>query len=121
MTIPEDVKKIAVILGVSGLLFWIIKPKQSKGSGLLDFFQNNKRTPIRKPLLDEESLQDPDVKKAYDALCAYIDASNAGEKDSVLEEIKKEYKAQMNIEIYTDSAGKLAVRDLSGEDILVNS
>jgi hypothetical protein len=115
----ESLKKVAVIVVTSVIIFWIFKPKAEGEKGL--FSSSPSRTPIRKPNLDEEGMQDPEVKTAYTALCAYIDAHNDGKDEASLEQIKKDFKSQLGIEIYEDSKGKLAAKDMNGEDILVNS
>lgn len=115
----DSLKKVAVILVASVILFWIFKPKAEGEKGF--FSSKSDRTPIRKPTLNEEGMSDPDVKSAYTALCAYIDAYNDGVPEDELTRIKKDFKEQIGIEIYEDGNNKLAARDNNGEDILVNS
>lgn len=110
-------KKVAVIVGVSLLIFFIFKPKKDGEKGL--FSGSSKRTPIRKPILSLDGESEA-VQTAYEALCAYIDAYNDGMKDSDLQDMKKEFKDQMGIEIYEDTNGKLAAKDTSGNDLLRN-
>ena len=76
---------------------------------------------IRKPTISEEELQDEVVASAYSALCSYIDAYNNGESAATLETIKTEFKNNLGFIIYTDDLGKLAVKDINNNDILINT
>ena len=118
----ESLKKLLVVLGASLVIFWIFKPKKD-GKDILSNFTGRKpkRPIIKKPFIDDNDLQNPDLKLAYEALSAYIDASNTDASDEELEAIKDEFKEQMGIVIYTDAEGLLAVKDTNGYDILVNS
>jgi hypothetical protein len=112
----ESVKKLFVIAAASILIFWIFKPRDEKGSGAGLF--NKKREPIRKPNISESMLEDEDICKAYECLCIYIEAYNAGESESDLLQIKNEFKTQLGIDIYEDCEGRLCVRRYDGEDLL---
>lgn len=116
----ESLKKLAVITAISVLLFWVFKPKgNGEKSGTMDG-SGTVGGKINKPSLPEDQLQDETVRNAYEALCAYIDAANDGESSSTLDLIKKDIKDKMGLVIYSDASGKLAVKDIQGNDILVN-
>ena len=115
----EDVKKILVIAAASFVLFWLLKPKKTDTKKL--FVSKSDDTDfIKKPMLSDDDLQHEHLRLSYDALCAYIDAHNAGASKTAMQEIKNGFKQQIGIEIYTDANNKLAVRDIEGNDILVN-
>lgn len=117
----ESLKKLFFIVGVSAVLYILFRPKGNKESLLSSFGKNKKGGAIKKPLIDDEDLQHDEIRLSYEALCAYIDAYNDGESESSLQAIKDGFKEEMGIEIYTDPSGKLAVKNLAGDDILVNS
>ena len=114
----ETWKKAGVIIVVSVIIFLIFKPKKDGEKGL---FSSKKRESIKKPTLDEQGMQDEEVVTAYTALCAYIDAYNDGVDETALQAMKADFKEKMGLTIYEDGNKKLAVKDLNGDDILVNS
>jgi len=85
-----SLKKTLVILGAAAIIFFVFKPKADGEKGIFSF--GNKRPPIRKPIINDEDLQDEATRIAYEVLCAYIDASNDGVSDSTLQEIKTIWK-----------------------------
>lgn len=121
----ETIKKLIVILGISFVIFWFIKPKKNgsvfsfnTGSDKTD--KSEKKGFIKKPFLSEKDLEYPHLKLAYECLCAYIDAYNEGESEAALEAINNGFQKEIGIEIYTDENGKMAVKDASGNNVLVN-
>lgn len=109
----EDWKKVLVIVGASFLIYIIFKPKKAGSKGI--FSQEEKREPITKPTVDEAGMGSDEVKKAYEVLCAYIDAYNDGMSDEGLDKLKKDFKTETGIEIYTGANGKLAAKDDQGD------
>lgn len=117
----ESVKKLLVMLLGGGLIFWFCKPKlTATGTDESLAFGDKKSKYIKKPILNEEALQDETLATAYDALCAYIDAHNEGESEANMEELNDEIRRQVGMEVYKDGNGKLAVRDLDGNPVLEN-
>ncbi len=114
----ESLKKLLVVTAGAVLIFWLLKPKGENDKG--GPFSKDKKNDgfIRKPILDEGSLQHEDLKMAYDTLCVYIDACNAKESPAFLEDLKADIFENEGLDIYTDANGKLAVRDADGSDIL---
>ena len=119
----ESLKKLAVIVVVSLAIFFLLKPRQSddenifggKGKG----GDKTKGSFIKKPRIDESLLQEYEhIAIAYDGRCGYIDAVNAREAEEVLGGICDSFRQDCQMEIYEDSNGNLAVRDLEGNDIL---
>lgn len=117
----DSLKKLLVIVSVSVIIFWIFKPKgNSEDQGNSLFGGGSSGGKIKKPTLPEEQMQDETIRTAYEALCAYIDASNEGQSQAVLDSISQDFKDKMGLVIYKDAGGKLAVKDVEGNDILVN-
>lgn len=120
-----SLKKLAVILLISGVLFFVFKPKKDGRDKLWAFAgSGNGSKPksfIKKPELPSSQMQEPSLKLAYEALCAYIDAVNEGESENNLASIRNEIQDQMGMVIYEDNNGLLAVKDTQNNDILVNS
>lgn len=118
----QKAKEIAVIAAVSIVIFLLIKPKNGNKQPVFNFRSSApKKVYITKPVVDDELMQYEHIAVSYEALCAYIDAVNSGDDESKLRELKNRFKEELTIEIYTDAGNKLAVRDLEGNDILVNS
>lgn len=120
----DSLKKLGAIVLISALIFWAFKPKKDGRDKLFHFSGGggkDKKSFISKPELSDEQMNEPTLRLAYEALCAYIDAANEGKSESELQSIKQEMSDQMGIVIYNDASGKLAVKDTAGNDILVNS
>lgn len=117
----DSLKKLLVIVGASVILFWVFKPKGNSEESGNSFFGGSGAGKIKKPTLPEDQMQDEAIRTAYEALCAYIDASNEGQSQTVLDSISKDFEDKMGLVIYKDAGGKLAVKDIEGNDILVNA
>lgn len=122
----HSLKKLAVILLISGVLFFVFKPKKDGRDKLWAFAGSGNngskaKSFIKKPELPDAQKHEPSLKLAYEALCAYIDAVNEGESQSNLASIRNEIEDQMGMVIYEDQNGLLAVKDTQNNDILVNS
>lgn len=115
----ESLKKLLVIAGASIILFWFFRPKKDAKDNLLNI-GGQKKSYIKKPFLSDDELQNDDLKMAYEALCAYIDAFNDGAEKNELQAIKDDFESKLGIVIYEDNDGLLAVKDSNGNDILVN-
>lgn len=118
----QQAKELTVIVAVSILIFLVLKPKNAKKQTVFNLNrQAKKKQYITKPFIDDELMQYDHIAVSYQALCAYIDAVNNGDDESKLEALKDGFKKEIGIEIYNDANNMLAVRDLEGNDILVNS
>ena len=130
-------KTALLTFGASILVFFFfIKPKiKAPGSKKEDTTEDEKdssgnaieddvaaRTPIVKPTINPKELQKSQkVKDAYDALCIYIAAYNAGESMSDLNQLVKDLKRRFSAKVYKRSDGRWAVADSFGKDIIVNN
>jgi hypothetical protein len=63
-------------------------------------------------------MQDNNIRPAYLALCAYIDAYNNNETESTLRDLREAFQKDLSIIIYEDENNKLAVKSVDGKDIL---
>lgn len=80
------------------------------------------RVPIKKPTINQKELQKSQkVNDAYNALCAYIAAYNAGETMADLNQLVKDLKRRYSVRVYKRSDGRWAVSDSFGNDIIVNN
>jgi hypothetical protein len=105
----DGIKDLVVVGVISLAIFWLFKP----------LGEREDRKAIQRPLLDNpDELEDDTTRGAYEALCAYVDAYNDGEPQSVLDKIKNDFKTKLDLVIYTDSKGKLAVKDTLGNEVL---
>jgi hypothetical protein len=119
----------ALFIFTSGfLLFWIFKPKFKKPDTDNINFSSNEDSPKNRKKVEEPTMSQKDAKKnpkaanAFGALKAYISAFNAGEPQSVLDELNRELSKEFSVKVYRrKSDGKLVVCDLSGKEILVNN
>ena len=99
---PELAKGL-MIFGISGLLFWLLRPKDNK-----------KATPAEKKV-DKATL----VKNATTALNSYLKAVRAGESAANLEELNKMIEDKYGVRVFLkQSEGKYYVSDLKGVYIL---
>lgn len=117
----ENVKKLGIIVGISILIFWFFKPREDGSTGFSLFGGSKKRDQAKKPEVDQDAMQHEEIRVAYEALCAYIDAYNAGEKDEVLSRMQADFKDKLGIDIYQDTQGRFAARGTDGSDILAYS
>jgi len=124
----QDHMKALFILTSGFLLFWIFKPKFKKPDTDNINFSSDEESPKDRKKVSEPTMSQKDAKKnpkaanAFGALKAYISAYNAGEPQSVLDELNREISKEFEVKIYRrKSDGKLVVCDLSGKEILVNN
>lgn len=124
----QDNMKALFIFTSGFLLFWIFKPKFKKTNTDNINFSSDEESPNDRKKVSEPTMSQSDAKKnpkaanAFGALKAYISAYNAGEPQSVLDELNREISKEFEVKVYRrKSDGKLVVCDLSGKEILVNN
>lgn len=78
------------------------------------------RKPIAKPTIDKKKIKSQLVLDAYNSLCAYISAYNAGETQDDLNQMVKDMRRRYSVRVYKRSDGRWAVADTAGKDIIIN-
>lgn len=127
MNLSDSAKKALFYFSTAFVLFWLIKPKQRKS---LDPAKNvmsepdpKEREKITAPTMSaKEAKANPTAAKAFTALKAYVEAYNAGEPQNRLDELNELTGKELGMKVYRRrSDNKLAVKDLNGKDIIVNT
>ncbi len=98
------------------------KKEDQSGTGGLTEDDVTQRTPIKKPTINPKELKTSQkVNDAYNALCDYIAAYNAGESMEDLNQLVKDLKRRYSVKVYKRGDGRWAVSDSFGNDIIVNN
>lgn len=124
----QDQQVTALIVTVVGLaIAYLIIPKPKAAMALasnesIREESADKRKKMKAPTMSKtDAKNNPTAVKAFTVLKAYIAAYNAGEKQSVLDELNEEAKKQYGMIVYRQRAsGRLAVKDLDDKDIIIN-
>jgi hypothetical protein len=110
--------KEAIIIVVFSLILFVAFRGVINGEEKLQLLPSRKRQPLDKPVLSPDEMQDNNIRPAYLALCAYIDAYNNNETESTLRDLREAFQKDLSIIIYEDENNKLAVKSVDGKDIL---
>lgn len=117
----NSLKELLIILGVSAVTFWLIKPRLPKNENGNKFLGNSKAPKkLKKPVLDPDAMANDYLHAAYVVLCAYIDAYNNGESQSELNDLRERLYQETGFDVIVDDKGLLAIKDGEGNDVLVN-
>lgn len=123
----KNIAKAILVFGAGYVIFRLTRPAKRKtftpGAKEMKEVEPDVRTPIKAPTMSaKDAKANPTAAKAFTALKAYIAAYNAGEPQDKLDEVNKEIANDMGMTVYRRRGdNKLAVKDLSGKDIIVNS
>lgn len=102
----ENLYKVLIIFGVSGLMFWAFMPKAATASAAT--------LPAPVKGFDSSNAPKADIANAEIVANAYSSALKAGEPASQLTELNKELMKEFGMRCYKDSGNKLVVCDSSG-------
>lgn len=125
--ISENTKKALFYFGVALIVFWVIKPKSRKsfeiGKNDMSEPDPKDREKITAPTMSaKDAKKNPIAAKAFTALRAYVEAYNAGEPQSALDELNELTGKEIGMKVYRRRGdNKLVVKDMSGKDIIVNN
>jgi len=112
----DSAKQVLVSVGIAiAFLFiysYIRKEKETVASN------GNKKYVI--PEADPSMEGNPELMDAYAALCAYIEAFNAGEDETFLKQLNAEFQKEFGLMVYENTDGSISVEDSSGKEILVS-
>ena len=123
----ETTKKAILVFGGAALLYWIFKPKPRKslvvGNTAVQEVAPEERAKITPPTMTKSDAKaNPQAAKAFKVLKSYIDAYNNGETQATLDELNGEFGNSYGMTVYRRRQdNKLAVKDLNGNDIIVNN
>lgn len=110
-------KKALFIVGASIFLFWVFR-----GNAMFGSKTNENRDKVATPKVNPKDLKgNMAAKVGFGALQAYIAAYNAGESQSVLDDLNKEFAKEMKVRVtQRKSDNKFLVTTLGGETILIS-
>lgn len=134
MSMNANEKTAVMVFSASLLVFWFfIKPKikvkkatsDDGGKLSMDGFTEPEddvvsRQPVKVPSINPAELKNKKVFDAFNALKAYVTAWNAGESKADLAQMVKDIRRRYSVSVYRKADGRIAVSDITGNDIIVN-
>lgn len=134
MNLSDNHKKALLIFGGALVIFLYIKNKREKKKtepiaeppkkvdNFVSFIpEPEKRKKVLSPKMNpKDAKKNPKANDALKALKAYINAYNAKEPKSVLDELNDELVSEFGVKVCRKSSGTFVVKDLTGKEIMSN-
>lgn len=135
MNISDNHKKALLVFGAAIVIFLYVKNKREKKKdqplvseppkkveNFVSFIpEPDKRKKVPNPKMNpKDASKNKKANDALKALKAYINAYNAKEPKSVLDELNDELGAEFGLKVCRKSSGTFVVKDLTGKEIMAN-
>jgi hypothetical protein len=134
MNLSDNHKKALLIFGGALVIFLYIKNKREKKKtetvseppkkvdNFVSFVpEPDKRKKVPNPKMNpKDASKNSKANDALKALKAYINAYNAKEPKSVLDELNNELESEFGLKVCRKSSGTFVVKDMNGKEIMSN-